>query len=97
MAQVKPWTYRLQEYCQAEKLGEIMYQDVSDRRGGRTAWSTIAVVNGIHYQARFWYDGARMQQAKEDAAEIALRQITGCTDPKSQPPSASQYGRALAA
>lgn len=65
--------------------------------GGRTAWSTIAVVNGMQYPARFWYDGARIEQAKEDAAEIALRQLTGYTDPKSQPPPASQYGRALAA
>ncbi|KAJ8113175.1 hypothetical protein OPT61_g4628 [Boeremia exigua] len=87
----------LHEHCQVKKLGEIMYQDISDRRGGRTAWSTIAVVNGMHYQARFWYDGTRMDQAREDAAEIALRQLTGYIDPKSQPPPASQYGHALAA
>lgn len=103
----------LTEHCQVKNLGEVMYQDVSDRRGtslpgikrlipntrigGRTAWSTIAVVNGMHYPARFWYDGARIEQAKEDAAEIALRQLTGCTDPKEQPPPAAQYGRALPA
>jgi hypothetical protein len=67
------------------------------RTGGRTAWSTIAVVNGTPYPARFWYDGAFMEQAKEDAAEMALRKLTGCTDQNSQPPPASQYGRALAA
>ncbi|KZM28239.1 uncharacterized protein EKO05_0011057 [Ascochyta rabiei] len=97
MAQSQPWTHRLREHCQARQLGEIQYQDVSDRRGGRTAWSTIAVVNGSQYPARFWYDGAFMEQAKEDAAEIALRKLTGCVDQNSQPPPASQYGRALAA
>ncbi|KAG9202003.1 hypothetical protein G6514_005199 [Epicoccum nigrum] len=97
MAHGKSWNDRLKEHCQVKNLGEVMYQDVSDRRGGRTAWSTIAVVNGMHYPARFWYDGARIEQAKEDAAEIALRQLTGCTDPKEQPPPAAQYGRALPA
>lgn len=38
-----------------------------------------------------------MEQAREDAAEIALRKLTGCVDQNSQPPPASQYGRALAA
>lgn len=51
----------------------------------------------MHYPARFWYDGARIEQAKEDAAEIALRQLTGYIDPKSQPPPAGQCGRPLAA
>lgn len=63
--------------------------------GGRTAWSTIAVINNIQYPARFWYDGARIEQAKEDAAEIALRNLTKCFD--RQPPPASQYQRSLAA
>lgn len=65
--------------------------------GGRTAWSTICCVNGAQYPARFWYDGAFLEQAKEDAAEIALRKLTGCTDQNSQPPPASQYSRPLAA
>jgi hypothetical protein len=55
------------------------------------------VINNVQYPARFWYDGAFLEQAKEDAAEIALRKLTGCIDQNSQPPPASQYGRALAA
>jgi len=51
----------------------------------------------VQYQARFWYDGTRMEQAREDAAEMALRQLTGYTNPKTEPPSASQYGKALSA
>ncbi|KAF1926493.1 uncharacterized protein M421DRAFT_7096 [Didymella exigua CBS 183.55] len=95
MSQVEPWTHQLKQYCQAEGLGDVVYQDVSDRRGGRTAWSTIAVINNTQYPARFWYDGSRIEQAKEDAAEIAL-----CNLKKSlerQRPSASQYQRSLAA
>ena len=40
--------------------------------GGRTAWSAIADVNGHICQARFWYDGQYVHNAKEDAAEQAL-------------------------
>lgn len=43
--------------------------------GGRTAWSTIAVISGQHYPARFWYDGAFIEQAREDAAEVALLRL----------------------
>ncbi|KAJ4989952.1 hypothetical protein SVAN01_04599 [Stagonosporopsis vannaccii] len=74
-----------------------MFQDISDRRGGRTAWSSIALIQGVQYQARFWYDGTRMEQAREDAAEIALRQLTGYTNPTTEPPPAGQYGKALSA
>lgn len=35
---------------------------------------TIASV-GQTFQARFWYDGQYVQNAKEDAAEVALRQM----------------------
>lgn len=97
MATREPWTARLRDHCLARRLGEPSYQDVSDRRGGRTAWSTVAVVNGSPYAARFWYDGAYMEQAKEDAAEIALRKLTGYTDPTVEPPPASHYRAAVTA
>ncbi|OAL48085.1 hypothetical protein IQ07DRAFT_646277 [Pyrenochaeta sp. DS3sAY3a] len=85
------WTQRLRDHCLVRRLGEPQYQDVSDRRGGRTAWSTVAIVNGTSYAARYWYDGSYMEQAKEDAAEIALRTLTGYTDPSVDPPPASHY------
>ncbi|KAF1819400.1 uncharacterized protein K489DRAFT_325584, partial [Dissoconium aciculare CBS 342.82] len=49
------------------------YQVVSDRRGGRTAWSAVVEVAGITYRAQFWYDGQYVNNAKEDAAEKALQ------------------------
>ncbi|RYO75164.1 hypothetical protein DL764_010558 [Monosporascus ibericus] len=40
--------------------------------GGRTAWSSIVTVNGRQIQARYWYDGQHLNNAREDAAEAAL-------------------------
>ncbi|KAF2259876.1 hypothetical protein CC78DRAFT_418676, partial [Lojkania enalia] len=62
-------------HCSARGLGEPTLQDVSDRRGGRTAWSCIVLIRGVHYPARFWYDGQYIEQAREDACEIALRNL----------------------
>lgn len=63
--------------------------------GGRTAWSTIAVINNIQYPARFWYDGSRIEQAKEDAAEVALGLLKKAHEKQRQ--SASHYQHSLAA
>ncbi|KAH8743324.1 hypothetical protein F5883DRAFT_379624, partial [Diaporthe sp. PMI_573] len=40
--------------------------------GGCTAWSSRVTVNGTIHQARFWYNGKNLNNAKEDAAEVAL-------------------------
>ncbi|KAF2188637.1 hypothetical protein K469DRAFT_565394, partial [Zopfia rhizophila CBS 207.26] len=84
------------DHCTATRLGEPTWQDVSDRRGGRTAWSSLAVVQGIPYSARFWYDGAYMEQAREDAAEVAMRHLTG-TQTTSASQSTTYYTRGYAA
>ncbi|KAF1838262.1 hypothetical protein BDW02DRAFT_489492 [Decorospora gaudefroyi] len=91
MAAQESWTQRLRDHCLVRGLQEPTYQDVSDRRGGRTAWSTMVSVNGTSFQARFWYDGTYINQAKEDAAEVALRTITGYTNTSQAPPPASHY------
>ncbi|RYP65687.1 hypothetical protein DL771_008186 [Monosporascus sp. 5C6A] len=39
---------------------------------GRTAWSSIVTVHGRQIQARYWYDGKNLNNAREDAAEAAL-------------------------
>ncbi|KAJ5996496.1 hypothetical protein N7522_008156 [Penicillium canescens] len=43
--------------------------------GGRTAWSSTVTVQGIPtaIAARYWYDGQFVNNAKEDAAEVALK------------------------
>ncbi|KAF2443053.1 hypothetical protein P171DRAFT_487007 [Karstenula rhodostoma CBS 690.94] len=58
---------------------------------GRTAWSSIVLIQGAHHSARFWYSGERLEQAREDAAEVALRNLTGYMKPNEQPPPASYY------
>jgi len=39
--------------------------------GGRTAWSATVTINGKNIAARMWYDGQYLNNAKEDAAEVA--------------------------
>ncbi|KAF2111153.1 hypothetical protein BDV96DRAFT_650260 [Lophiotrema nucula] len=78
-AQRTSWSQRLRVECAVRRYGEPTLQDVSDRRGGRTAWSCIAVIQGTHYQAKFWYDGQFLAQAREDAAEVAYRALTSAT------------------
>jgi hypothetical protein len=42
------------------------------RAGGRTAWSAAVVIGQEKMNARFWYDGQFVNNAKEDAAQVAL-------------------------
>ena len=43
--------------------------------GGRTAWSSTVTVQGQNIAARYWYDGQYINNAKEDAAEVALTRL----------------------
>ncbi|PGH02366.1 hypothetical protein GX51_04674 [Blastomyces parvus] len=40
--------------------------------GGRTAWSSTVTIHGTTFAARYFYDGQNTNNAKEDAAEVAL-------------------------
>ncbi|KAF3924293.1 hypothetical protein ABW21_db0206779 [Orbilia brochopaga] len=57
------------DYCQKHMLRPPVWEIVSDRRGGRTAWSATVVIGGDKVSARYWYDGNYLANAKEDAAE----------------------------
>ncbi|SPO05009.1 uncharacterized protein DNG_07694 [Cephalotrichum gorgonifer] len=70
-----PWQDRLEEACRDNNYPLPHFQYVSDRRGGRTAWSSRITIEGQVFQARFWYDGKNLNNAKEDAAELALRSL----------------------
>ncbi|KAI1397513.1 hypothetical protein F4819DRAFT_79884 [Hypoxylon fuscum] len=67
-----PWQDRLAEVCREYQFTAPHFQIVSDRRGGRTAWSSIVTVCGKRIEARYWYDGRNITNAREDAAEAAL-------------------------
>lgn len=43
--------------------------------GGRTAWSATVTINGQNVAARYWYDGQYLNNAKEDAAEVACTKL----------------------
>ncbi|KAF4772751.1 hypothetical protein HER10_EVM0011411 [Colletotrichum scovillei] len=63
--------------CREANIMPPVFQLISDRRGGRTAWSSRVTVHGRTLSARFWYDGKNLNNAKEDAAEMALNYLTG--------------------
>ncbi|KAK4126890.1 hypothetical protein N657DRAFT_677606 [Parathielavia appendiculata] len=67
------WQDKLEDACKDWNIGAPVFQIVSDRRGGRTAWSSTVTVYGSTHSARFWYDGKNLNNAKEDAAEVALQ------------------------
>ncbi|KAL1855223.1 hypothetical protein Daus18300_011224 [Diaporthe australafricana] len=75
------WQSKLEDACREYQLASPSFQIVSDRRGGRTAWSSRVTVNGAIHQARFWYDGKNLNNAKEDAAEVALSFISMAASP----------------
>lgn len=81
-----PWQDKLIEYCTRNNLGQPRWQDISDRRGGRTAWSSIVVIQSRQIYARYWYDGPYALQAREDAAEEALMALGAIPPP-------SRFGR----
>lgn len=69
------WQEQLQDHCRRAKLQPPVFNIVSDRRGGRTAWSSTVTVQGQNIAARYWYDGQYINNAKEDAAEVALMRL----------------------
>ncbi|KAH6724157.1 hypothetical protein DL95DRAFT_424250 [Leptodontidium sp. 2 PMI_412] len=73
------WQERLEEKCREANYHPPVFQIMSDRRGGRTAWSSTVTVQGQNIPARFWYDGDHVNNAKEDAAEVALKHISTST------------------
>ncbi|CAL5869428.1 uncharacterized protein PFLUO_LOCUS3657 [Penicillium psychrofluorescens] len=55
-------------------------------QGGRTAWSSTVSIQGYqNIAARYWYDGQYINNAKEDAAEVALKVLN------EQPGSSTHY------
>ncbi|KAI9933442.1 hypothetical protein ASPWEDRAFT_174603 [Aspergillus wentii DTO 134E9] len=90
-AQPGSWQDKLQQYCNANKFGPPVYNIVSDRRGGRTAWSSTVTVQNRNLPARYWYDGQYLNNAKEDAAEVAYKQFIGQPTPTSTYIPAGQF------
>lgn len=43
--------------------------------GGRTAWSATVTIQSQNIAARYWYDGQYLNNAKEDASEVACAKL----------------------
>ncbi|KAK1070599.1 hypothetical protein LTR74_004026 [Friedmanniomyces endolithicus] len=83
-------------YCRSNGLRHPAFQVVSDRRGGRTAWSCMVNVGGREIHARFWYDSLYVGSAREDAAERALQVLGQIPTPAGpQPAHFQQQQRAV--
>ncbi|KAK0672940.1 hypothetical protein QBC41DRAFT_151607 [Cercophora samala] len=80
-----PWQDSLESTCHGLQIAAPVFQIVSDRRGGRTAWSSRVTVYGVTHDARFWYDGKHVNNAKEDAAEVAYKWLNGSSSNPSSP------------
>jgi hypothetical protein len=73
----------------------FMYQLYSSHRlTSYPQLRSVTTVQGNQYQARFWYDGDYIAQAREDSAEMALRHLTGTVNTAQEPPPASYYSNA---
>ncbi|TKA31300.1 hypothetical protein B0A50_02145 [Salinomyces thailandicus] len=91
----------LTNFCRSNGLRAPAWQVVSDRRGGRTAWSCTVQVAGAHIGARYWYDGQYVNNAREDAAEVALQRFgqqiptpqSSPSTPQLQQQQRAAYGR----
>ncbi|SMQ50986.1 unnamed protein product [Zymoseptoria tritici ST99CH_1A5] len=84
-AQPSPHQDRLSGFCREQNVRTPNYQVISDRRGGRTAWSCVVTVQGANFPARFWYDGQYVNNAREDAAEKALQTLGVIASPPPRP------------
>ncbi|KAL7269724.1 hypothetical protein RUND412_007598 [Rhizina undulata] len=71
----KTWQAKLEDHCNAIRVEPPQWQLRSDRRGGRTAWSSTVTIGNIQWTGRYWYDGDYTDNAKEDVAELALKQL----------------------
>ncbi|CAK4024282.1 Hypothetical predicted protein [Lecanosticta acicola] len=86
-----PHQDRLISFCRAHGARPPLFQIVSDRRGGRTAWSCETIIAGKTFRARFWYDGHYVHNAREDAAQVALENLGVLPLPPQRQPQPSQH------
>ncbi|KAF2647418.1 hypothetical protein K491DRAFT_614626 [Lophiostoma macrostomum CBS 122681] len=78
------------DWCSANSIDQPQWQDYSDPRGVRTAWSSGVVVQGREYRATLWRDYRFLDHSREEAAEIAYKALVGV--PSSSAPYARGYG-----
>lgn len=68
---------KLHNYCTTNQIAQPQFQDYSDPRGIRTAWSSGVIVQGREFRAQLWRDYRYLAQSREEAAEIAWKTLNG--------------------
>lgn len=53
----------------------LLRATLTKKSGGRTAWSATVTIQNQNIAARYWYDGQYLNNAKEDAAEVACTKL----------------------
>ncbi|OAL49193.1 hypothetical protein IQ07DRAFT_72749 [Pyrenochaeta sp. DS3sAY3a] len=76
MAAPDSYISKLQHYCATHQIAQPQFQDYSDPRGIRTAWSSSVFVHGREYRAHLWRDYRYLEQSREEAAEVAWKTLT---------------------
>ncbi|CAA9962202.1 hypothetical protein CFE70_005608 [Pyrenophora teres f. teres 0-1] len=67
------------DYCATNQIAQPQFQDYSDPRGIRTAWSSSVLVQGREFRAPLWRDYRYLEQSREDAAEVAWKALSAAS------------------
>ncbi|EOA90568.1 hypothetical protein ACJQWK_09792 [Exserohilum turcicum] len=94
MAAPESYVQKLQHYCATNQIAQPQFQDYSDPRGIRTAWSSSVFVHGREYRAALWRDYRYLEQSREEAAEVAWKAIH--STPTTNGANQGQYNRSYA-
>ncbi|CAI9635116.1 hypothetical protein GT037_007878 [Alternaria burnsii] len=81
MAAPESYVQKLQHYCATNQIAQPQFQDYSDPRGIRTAWSSSVFINGREYRAHLWRDYRYLEQSREEAAEVAWKALSSAPPP----------------
>ncbi|KAH8726312.1 hypothetical protein GQ44DRAFT_739109 [Phaeosphaeriaceae sp. PMI808] len=86
-------TLKVIDYCATQQIAQPQFQDYSDPRGIRTAWSSSVFVHGREYRAHLWRDYRYLEQSREEAAEVAWKSLTGSSTTNGTTQGQFHYGR----
>ncbi|KAI8935829.1 hypothetical protein NX059_007346 [Plenodomus lindquistii] len=94
MAAQESYVQKLQHYCATNQIAQPQFQDYSDPRGIRTAWSSSVFVHGREYRAHLWRDYRYLEQSREEAAEVAWKALNAAPAPSpTSQPGYTNYNR----
>ncbi|KAF2749965.1 hypothetical protein M011DRAFT_475285 [Sporormia fimetaria CBS 119925] len=68
------WSQKLMHYCRMNDI-EFRWQDYSDPRGIRTAWTSSVFVRGEEYRCKLYREYEFIGQCREEAAELAYKEL----------------------